>query len=309
MDYEWRLTMYQGNSGFIKALIKVRDKIRYTRYALFPIQACKDRYKWSYGRKADLKNPKDFDEKLIYVMYNQYKNDERVKRCIDKIEIHNYFRERGYDYLLNEVYATYNTLDEVDWDALPDSFVLKCSTGSGGNVIVLDKNKTSREDAINKLRPYATKQYGKETGGIQYKGIPARFLCERYIGEPDGTPPVDYKIYCCNGVACCIEVIHDRFCDEKHFWYLTDRDYNCVQQYGVGAISDPDKIAADKPKNLKKFIEAAELVSKEFPIVRVDLYNYKDEPVLGEMTFFPMDGVNNTFSREGLDWLGSKIDL
>lgn len=304
--------MYSGNSKIIKGMIKVRDKIRYTRYAIFPIQACLDRYRWSYGRRANLKNPKDFDEKLIWVMYNRYKYDDRIKRCVDKIEIHNYMREKGLSYLMNEVYATYETLDEVDeeaWDALPNTFVLKCSTGSGGNVIVLDKSKTKREDVVKKLLPYATKKYGKETGGIQYNGIPARFLAERYLGEMDGTPPVDYKIYCCNGKAWCFEVIHDRFCDEKHFWFLTDTDFNPTPQYGVGAISDADRIALDKPKNLEKFVKAAEDVSKEFPIVRVDLYNWEDEPILGEMTFYPMDGVNNTFSRAGLDWLGSKIDI
>lgn len=86
--------MYSGNSSIIKNIIKVRNKIRYARYARNPLQACKDRYKWTYKTKINLKDPLMFDEKLIYLMYNKYRYDQRVKDCIDKIEAHNYFEKK-----------------------------------------------------------------------------------------------------------------------------------------------------------------------------------------------------------------------
>ncbi len=284
----------------------IRNRIRYGIYRVYPKKALYDRFRWTYGRKPDLKDPKTFDEKLIWLMINRYADDERVIRLVDKGEIHNYYREKGMEDILNEMYGLFRSPDEIPWETLPDSFVLKCTHGAGYNIFVKDKNSADRGEISRQLTAWQKETYGTEFGGIQYRKLRHDIICERFLDTPDGKPPVDYKFYCFDGRLECIEIIMDRF--ENYHYILVDRDFKPLP-FGKDAIRDEKFIESSKPVIYEAMRDLAELLSKEFPFVRVDIYDRTDRPMLGEMTFFPMDGINEFFGQEGQLYLGEKLKL
>ncbi len=253
-------------------------------------------------KKLNLKEPKDLNEKIQYLMLNKY--GKRETELADKYKVRNYIKQKGYEDLLPRLYGTYQKVDDIDYEKLPNQFVLKANNGCGGVIICLDKNKLNIKECNRNLKKALKKNFAKESLEYHYKNIKPLIICEEYINDGTGKNPIDYKINCFDGNAKCILVCSDRDKDMRLRYY--DLNWNYLD-YTAKELKSKKEF--EKPKNLKEMIKIAEDLSKDFPYVRVDLYNAKGKIYFGELTFTPSAGMIHSMDQNGLNELGKLINL
>ena len=244
-------------------------------------------YKKQMGTLPDLDNPQKLTEKLQYLKLNDYFMNPTVRQCADKYAVREYVKSCGCEEILNDLYAVYDDVSEIDWGGVPDQFVLKCNHGCGGNIICRDKDSLDKQDAITKLNTWMHQEYGLEHVEYSYEGIPRKIICEKLIETEDGQLPRDYKIFCTYGVPKLIYVISERKETTENLDYFTpDWEWIPVRN-GILTNAGP---RLRKPDNLKDLLDYASKLSKDFPIVRVDLYSEFGKVIFGELTFLPTGG-------------------
>lgn len=241
-----------------------------------------------YKKKCNYNNPESFSEKLIWLRFNDYSNNKTIYELSDKYLVREYVKKKGCGDLLNQLYFKTESIDEINYDSLPESFVLKRSMGWNTNLICNDKKKLSRSELVKVLNRWDKGQqlYDIEVSKMFGNAVKNRrkyYICEKNLCSESGRIPSDYKIYCFYG-------------EPKAILYITGRDVNkagCFMSLDWKKISDLTsnyskltEVSA-KPKSLDQMITAAKKLSKGFPFVRVDFYDYQDKAVFGEMTFFP----------------------
>lgn len=202
-----------------------------------------------------------------------------------------------------KLYGCWQDAHQIDWENLPNKFVIKCNHGAKWNIICRNKKTFDIEQAQKKLECWLRMDYGQKEFEVHYSHIKPLVFAEEYI-EPstDDLLPVDYKIYCFNGIPRIILVCLDRETELKLEWY--DFEWNV---YDIGTKKNEQ--IAKRPKNLSKMWEFAERLSKPFPFVRVDFYDTDYQPVLGELTFTPMYGMAKYYSAEGNKKIGDMLAL
>ena len=245
-------------------------------------------YRIKFGRRLDLKNPRRFTEKIQW--YKLYHRDPLMAQCVDKYKVREYVEGVGLGDILNELYGVWDDVDAIDFDALPERFVLKSTLGGGGNEIIVctDKDSLNIEKARERLREWLRPT--RKPGGREwvYQGQP-RIIAERYIEAVDEELGlVDWKFYCFNGKAQITFVLADRDMGTDVAVAHYSMDFERLPYFRA----DERKLAAnvDKPVNYSELVSAAEQLAKPFPHVRVDLYNECGEIVFGELTFFEASG-------------------
>ena len=261
------------------------------------------------GYYPDLKNPKSFNEKINWIKLNYYNPTE--KRCIDKYEFKGYIKEKLGDGYTVPLLGVYNSVDEIDFNKLPNQFVLKITTSGGGQYgikIVKDK-KTADIDYIKYqlndwLQNWMKVYYYCFAPG--YKEITPRIIAEEYIEQIDGQV-YDYKFFCFHGKVQFVYVAIDHFPGVKSKITIHDKNWNKIP---VEYDSHPNiNKKIDKPKNFEKMIEISEILSKDFPFVRVDFYEVKDKIYVGELTFTPGGGIGK-YKPQQFDFkFGEYLDL
>lgn len=261
-------------------------------------------YKVYTRKKLNLKEPKLFNEKLMHLKLNVYNNSELVVKCSDKYRVQEYVKECGLEKILNPIYATYNTAEEIDFDKLPDKFVLKCNHGCGFNIICTDKSKLDRQDAKVKLNKWLKTKFGKETRELHYLKIKPLIIAEKYIETDAGFMPNDYKIYCMNGEPKIILTCTDRENDLKLNFF--DLEWNELM---LGLDKNRSDAPIDKPSCLNEMLEYAKVLSKPFEFVRVDFYNLDGKPIFGELTFTPARCSASYYNDEGSKILGDMLKI
>ena len=167
-------------------------------------------YRVKFGRKLDLTRPTTFNEKVLWLKFNTYWNNDTVKQCADKLRVRDYLEQHGYGYLLNELIASYEDVDSIDFSTLPDRFAIKLNVGCACNIIVQDKSKLDIEATKNTMRKWLKNNYWLGWSEMQYKDVKPCILIEKYLGGDDGSLPVDYKFYCMNGKATSVMVCEER---------------------------------------------------------------------------------------------------
>ncbi|MDW7662646.1 MAG: ATP-grasp fold amidoligase family protein, partial [Bacillota bacterium] len=223
----------------------------------------------------------------------------------DKYAVRSYVQEIiGEEYLIPLI-AVYNNTDEINWELLPDQFVLKCTHGSGTNIICTDKNELNVDEAKKKLDQWMKKSwywYGREW---PYKHIKPRIICEPFISE-DNNVPDDYKVMCFNGKAKLVQVHSDRFIDHKVDFY--DTQWKRIQISGRGGVNSSNKIHT-KPENFEKMLQLSERITGNRAHIRIDWFIVNNNIYFGEITFFETSGFI-LFDDEKDDYLlGSWIEL
>lgn len=258
------------------------------------------------GYYLNLKNPKTFNEKINWIKLNYFHPD--MARCVDKYDFKNYIEEKlGLGYTL-PLYGAWDDEADIDFDALPDKFVLKSNVQSEGKhiIVVRDKSKLN----IDKLRTVLSSWLiTKNTMCISYcrayHDVKPMIIAEEYLeGFDDGV--VDYKFMCFNGETLIPFVVSGRHGDMCVSFY--DLDWNLLpfaRSYPVA------KEPIAKPKNFDKMVEISKILSKDFPFVRVDFYETIDDAKLyiGEMTFYPGGGLE---AFDPVEWdykLGELLQL
>ncbi len=267
--------------GFIKKLFFRVMPARFVTETSMKVRA---------GRKPNLKNPERFSDKLAWLKL--YYRDELMRTCSDKASVVDYVKECGLGDILNEQYAVYDSVEDIDWDALPDQFVLKDTLAgySNGVLLVYDKKTLDIEETKKKLNRWLkSSSYRSEKGLWVLGGRKARIIAEKLlISDSKGDLP-DYKFFCFNGKVFCLYLMRNytQNHDEGENAFL-DCDFNLLPV----TRTDYKKITKlpEKPKNFEKMLEIAETLSKPFPHVRVDLYNIDGKIYFGELTFFTNGG-------------------
>ncbi len=236
------------------------------------------------GYWPNLDSPKTFNEKLNW--YKLYYHDPLMTRCADKYEMRGYLKEKGLEKYQNEVYGVWNNVDDIDFDSLPNQFVLKSTHGTAQTIICRDKAKLDIAKAKKEMRFWLkTNQCG---AGYEwaYKNIKPRIICEELINTKDNLPPKDYKFFCFNGEPKMLFVGSERIGDQVKFDFF-DLEWNHLPVL-QGHPNNPSPI--EKPDELPEIIQICRIVSKDFPHVRVDFYIEDHKIMIGELTFYHFDG-------------------
>lgn len=255
----------------------------------------------------NLKKPKNFNEKTTWLKLYEYSNNELVINGADKYMVRHYLSSKNLNNILNDLYGVYDSFDEIDFDKLPNQFVIKCNHGCAYNIICEDKSKFNKEEAKVKINKWLKEKYGKATTEMHYTKINPKIIIEKYLCDTNGKMPVDYKFYCLNG-----QVVGVLICTERKFnSHIMHQNYYDINFKELFYIKEEyrSKNKITKPKNFDKMVEYAKILSKDFPFVRVDFYNDNGKIIFGELTFTPACCCNNKYSDVGNIELGNLLDI
>lgn len=268
-------------------------------------------YFCKFKKPINLKNPQTLDEKIQWLKFHDYKDNTLVRDCADKYAVRKYIESCGCPEILNELYASYDSVDEIPWDKLPNKFVIKWNFGCGQNLICFDKSKLDINEAGRLLRKwYKTRNtFYLPYSELQYRGIKPKLICEKLIETEDGSLPVDYKFYCFGGKAVCVLVCFGR--DKAGHgakYYFFDREWNLLRYNKSGKLA-PEGFTIPKPVNVEKLFDYAELISKPFPFVRADFYLENGKSIFGELTFTPCGGYDKNRLEETQLYFGNLVKI
>ena len=268
-------------------------------------------YFMKFKKRINFRRPQTLDEKILYLKLHDYYKNPLVTQCCDKYAVRQYVESNGCGEILNELYHVYDKVEDINWDALPDKFVLKWNFGSGENLICFDKKNLDIEDAVRKLNAWYEDRdtFYLAYSEMQYKGIVPKLVCEKLIETEHGGLPVDYKFYCFNGHAECVLVCTGRGADGSDpAYYFFDREWNLLRynRYGLEA---PKDFTLPKPKNIELLFDYAEKLSRPFPFVRADFYLENGQCIFGELTFTPCGGFDVNRLPETQKLFGDMVKL
>lgn len=262
-------------------------------------------FKASMGYHLDLDNPKTINEKLQWLKL--YNRKPEYTTMVDKYKVRDYIADKiGEEYLIPLI-GVWDDSDDIDFDSLPNKFVLKCNHNSGlGMCICKDKSKLDINNAKKELQNGLEQNYYLTGREWPYKNVSRKIIAEKYMEQEDGKDLRDYKFYCFDGKAKVLGIYQDRNTDKETTGDFFDMDFNWLDF----TFNIPNaKVKPSKPSHFEEMRKIAEILSEGIPHVRVDLYLSNDKIYFGELTFFDGSGFDKI---EPIEWdikLGSWIKL
>lgn len=259
----------------------------------------KMKFKQSTGENLNLKNPKTFNEKLQWLKLYARKN-EQIKR-VDKYKVRSYISNTIGEHYLIPLIDVFDKVEDINWEKLPNKFVLKCTHGSGSNIVCTNKLNLNKKETEKKLKKWMNENwfwYGREW---PYKGLEPKIICEKYLGDNI----IDYKFMCFHGDPKLIQIHQGRgshnqtldFYDK--YWEKTD----------INRKTPTASEKIPKPEKLEEMLEIARELSKNEIHVRIDLYEVKQKVYFGEITYFTTSGFSVFEKRKHDELLGEWIKL
>lgn len=256
------------------------------------------------GKKLDLENPVTFNEKLQWLKL--YNRNPMYTTMVDKYEAKKYVANIISDEHIIPTLGIYDSVEDIDFDSLPNQFVLKCTHDSGGIVICQDKTQLNRKEAIKKLRKGLKSNFYWTNREWPYKNVTPRIIAEKYMTNGDGELR-DYKFFCFDGVPRVMFIASDRFNKEEETKFdFFDMEFNHLPfRNGHPNATKP----IERPAEFDEMRMLASKLSKGIPQVRVDFYDVNGQIYFGEMTFFHWSGFVK-FDPEEWDYkIGEMIEL
>ncbi len=254
----------------------------------------------------DLKHPTTYNEKLQWLKLHD--RQPLYTQLVDKYEVRRFVEERiGGEYLVPLAGGPWNSYDEIDFDALPERFVLKCTHDSGGLVICRDKRTLDREKARRRISQSLQQNFYYHNREWPYKDVQPRIIAEAYMEDASTNELRDYKFFCFDGEPRMLFVASDRqTAGEETKFDFFDMDYNHLDlRNGHPNAAVPP----EKPVQFGLMRELAQKLSQGIPHVRVDLYEVNGRVYFGEMTFYHWSGMVPFDPPEWDRKLGSWIGL
>lgn len=251
-------------------------------------------FKARMGCNIDLDNPITFNEKLQWLKLYDRKNI--YTKMVDKYEVKKYVESQiGREYIIPTI-GVYEKFDEINFDKLPNQFVIKCTHDSGGLVICKDKAIFNIAKARKKINRCLKKNFYYNYREWPYKNVKPRIIIEEYMEDKNNHELIDYKVMCFNGKAKMVFTCTERFGDGLKVTFF-DLNWNKLPFTRHYPSSDK-KI--DKPKNFKKMINLSEKMSRNMLFVRMDWYEINGKMYFSEYTFYPGTGLEE-FNPESWD--------
>lgn len=285
-------------------MYKTRRKIQLIAHLLFPdVFMSKLYYRILLKKKLNLNNPKTFNEKMQWLKLYYFPENPTVIQCSDKVAVRDYVKQKGLGDILVPQWGTWDNADQIDWEALPKQFVLKCNHGCAYNILCHDKEKFDIKSAKKQLNAWIKEDFGAFNIEPHYSRIKQRkILCEKYLGACI----TDYKFFCFNGepqyIYVATDMIHDRQ-SQMGFFYIDGKRMPMKRnEYAeIGEINHP--------YFFEEMRSCAKVLSRDFPFVRVDFFVFEDRYYFAELTFTPGACVMQfNPDRFDLEW-GKQLDI
>lgn len=262
------------------------------------------------GRKLDLKEPKTLADKVSWLELHE-ENDLKCT-CTDKWAVRDYIRSKGFeDTLIETVGGPWTSFDEIDFDKLPDAFVLKATHGCKMNYFVPDKALLDKAACKKEVDRWLKTTYGRYSMELHYLKIPHRVYAESFLGDMKDL--VDYKIHCMNGIPQFILTISDRKTNGDKAMQvmrnLFDTEWNPITGFVESEYKKEGNEVTPRPKTLEGMLRMASILSADFKFVRVDLYEKDNKILFGELTFTPACGVFSHYTEEFITEMGKKLKI
>lgn len=256
------------------------------------------------NRKIDLNNPKTFNEKLQWLKL--YNRNPLYTTMVDKYEVKKYVADIiGEEYIIPTI-GIYNNFDEIDFNKLPNKFVIKCTHDSGGVVVCKDKTKLNIKEARKKINKCLKRNFFYVGREWPYKNVKPRIIIEEFIDDSKNEDLNDYKFMCFDGKVKCSFVCTERRSKEGLKVTFFDLNWNKMPFERHYPYSSKE---IQKPVNYEKMIQLSEKLSKGLSFIRVDFYEANNKIYFGELTFFPGNGTEE-FTPEEWDYkIGEWIKL
>lgn len=265
---------------------------------------------FSYYRKfLSFKNPITLDEKIQWLKLNYYDGNKLICQCADKYAVRDYIVKCGCEDILVNLIGVYDNACEIDWDSLPNKFVVKWNFGCGHNLICRDKSQLDYDKATKILNAWKkdSNRFYKWGAEMQYKKIVPKLIIEEYIETENNLAPVDYKCYCFHGEPYCLLTCTGRESGRPKF-YLVDKNWNLLRLNKAG-LDAPDGYTPFKPDGYEQIFQYAKILSKDFPFVRADFYIERGKVYFGELTFSPGNGFDYNRLLSTNELFGSMLHL
>ena len=233
-----------------------------------------------FGRPVNWENPQTYNEKIH--VSKEYMPTPEKTRLADKVAVREWVTEKiGSEYLI-PLLGVYDSFDEIDFDALPEQFVIKCSHDSGSVTLVKDKSRINRAFLKRKYDIFMKRNLAWVGWEMHYREIPPKIIIEQFLGDPIN----DYKFFCFAGVPVFCSVEMDRFTRHTRNFYNLNWER---QPFSLGYPNNT--IDPQCPREFQRMRTIAEKLSEGFPHVRVDLYFVNNRIYFGEMTFTHANGL------------------
>ena len=262
---------------------------------------------FTMGKRLDLKHPKTFNEKLQWLKL--YNRRPEYTTMVDKYAVKEYVASKiGKEYVIPTL-GVWDKPEQIEWDKLPDRFVLKTTHGGGntGVVICKDKSTFNREQAIAKLNRSLQSDIYVNFREWPYKNVPKRIIAEEYIEDSRSKDLVDYKFFCFDGYADSVMLCLERQEGETKFYFF-DSDWQ-FKRYDPRGVNAPEDFTLPKPKGIDDMFHIAEELSKGLPHARIDLYLVNGHIYFGEITLFSASGLDNDLLPTTDAYFGKLINI
>lgn len=300
MDYKKIIKSRNLRLKILRMLCFVPDKIM-----------LKLQYRIKTGRKLNLKSPKRFTEKIQW--YKLYYKNPTMIQCVDKYDVREYVKSKGLEEILTPCFGVYDSAEQINWDDLPNKFVMKDTLGGGGNSVIIVKDKKNEDIEALKRRAsewISINSHLRDAGREwpYYNGKNHRIIIEKYIeSEESQGGLIDYKFFCFEGKPTWIYVLADREIGQNVGVGIYDDNFS-----RINVIRNDEKElkrTIERPPNFEMMKQISGKLSEDFPEARIDLYNDDGEILFGEITFYDGSGYM-TFTPDEFDiWFGEKFKL
>lgn len=265
------------------------------------------RFKAVFGRELNLDNPITLNEKLQWLkLYNQR---PEYTTYVDKYEVRAYIKKKIGEKYLIPLLGVWDKAEDIDFESLPNQFVLKCNHNSGlGMCICKDKSKLDIDKARLELNKGMQQNYFLYSREYPYRDVKRKIIAEKFMQDRDRGELTDYKLQCFNGKFDSVFLCEGRFTSRGVRYHYFDRNWNYLPYcpYSDLDVSELNKL---RPQNYDEMIAIAEKLSEGIPEVRIDLYEINGRVYFGEMTFFSQSGWDTDITYEADKAMGEKIIL
>lgn len=264
--------------------MNIRKIVRRAIVRISPRMLLTLRFLKNFHRLPDVKSPKTFSERILWRLL--YDHNDLYTKAADKVLVREYIKERigpSADKYFPDCYGVYDSVEEIDFEKLPNQFVLKPNHASGFYHIVQNKDELNIPEVKNEMRSWMQVNWYYEHAEWQYKNIVPKIICEELLTDEIA----DYRYFCFRGKIAFIRVtVHSKESKTGFAVGVYDEEWNPCECHQ----DDDIRISVQKPAALEEMNELARSLAKEFDFVRVDLYYVAGKPFFSELTFSPNGG-------------------